>query len=419
MGQVITVGEHLERVLARTGQLGIETVDLNAARESCLAEPVLAATAVPPWTNSAMDGYAVRFDDVSGASEDSPVNLRVVADIPAGSAAEPELGPMEAVRIMTGAPVPASADTVVPQELTDGGKEEVKIASSRERGQHIRVAGQDRAVGELVADAGTKLTPEVLAAIASAGVRGVTVFLRPRVTVISTGDELVDPGSPLERGQIHDSNGLLVSFLGEDAGARVTTDRAGDGPGELAEALERARTDSDMIVITGGVSVGAFDPVKSLFEGGDMVRFDRVAMQPGKPQAFGSLGNDGPLLFGLPGNPVSAWVSFQMFVRPALRKLQGFSSLTPEWVWSVATEDWKTPKGRTQIIPVRIVDGWSREVRPAASGGSGSHLIASLAQADGYARVPAETEEIRAGDEVQSVRLRDPEQFNHQQRSSS
>ena len=150
MGQVITVGEHLERVLARTGQLGIETVDLNAARESCLAEPVLAATAVPPWTNSAMDGYAVRFDDVSGASEDSPVNLRVVADIPAGSAAEPELGPMEAVRIMTGAPVPASADTVVPQELTDGGKEEVKIASSRERGQHIRVAGQDRAVGCLL-----------------------------------------------------------------------------------------------------------------------------------------------------------------------------------------------------------------------------------------------------------------------------
>ena len=373
---------------------------------------------VPPWTNSAMDGYAVRAEDLTGASAQSPVTLHVVADIPAGSRENPEIGPGEAARIMTGAPVPDSADTVVPQELTDGGTSEVKVDDSLERGRYVRYAGEDRQAGRPVATAGTRLTPESLAAIASAGVATVKTFARPRLAVISTGDELVEPGSALARGQIPDSNRLLISFLAGDEGAEVTTDHAGDRVGELEEVIDRHQPSVDVIVVTGGVSVGAFDPVKALFAGGDRVRFDRVAVQPGKPQAFGRLGEDGPLFFGLPGNPVSAWASFQMFVRPALRKLQGAASLHPVPVEAIAAEDWRTPVGRMQVIPVQLRDGEARVALPAAGGGSGSHLIASLAGADGYALVGAEVDAVRTGDRVMTVRLRDPEQFNHQQRSS-
>ncbi len=421
---VISVEEHLDRVLAETRLLGYESVTLDQARGRCLAETVVSTVPVPPWTNSAMDGYAVRAADLEGASADSPVSLKVVADIPAGSGEDPEIGPAEAARIMTGAPLPSSADTVIPQELTDGGLQTVAISEALPRGRHVRLSGEDHEAGSVVATAGTELTPEVLTSIASAGIGRIMVSVRPRVAVISTGDELMPPGAGLARGQIPDSNGLLVSFLAGDAGAVAVTDYAADSPDELQAAIDRHRSEADVLVITGGVSVGAYDPVRALFEGGSPVRFDRVAMQPGKPQAFGRLGEGtsgetGPLVFGLPGNPVSAWVSFQMFVRPALRKLQGFSTLVPSPVPARAGADWKTPKNRMQVIPARIYDDENREVLPAAEGGSGSHLIASLAGADGYALVDSDVESIRAGDRVLSVRLRDPEQFNHQQRSKS
>ena len=409
---MITVTEHLDRILALVPVLEIETVPLREARGRFAAGPVSAAVPVPPWTNSAMDGYAVRFDDLTGASEDSPATLRVVADLPAGTGEDPELGPGEAARIMTGAPVPAAADTVIPQELTDGGLESVRIRDPLTRGRHVRHSGEDKAAGELICRAGDAMTPESLAAVASAGVGQVAVSRRPRVAVISTGDELLPPGEPLARGQIPDSNCLLVSMLAGDAGADAESDHAGDGSGELAAAVNR-HLDCDALILTGGVSVGAFDPVKSLFEENESVRFDRVAMQPGKPQAFGRLGEDGPLIFGLPGNPVSAWVSFQMFVRPALRKMQGAASLFPAPVPARAAGDWDTPRGRMQVIPVRIGDEGDRRVLPAATGGSGSHLVASLAAADGYALVDPEVRAIRAGDLVPTVRLRDPEQFNH------
>ena len=414
---MITVEEHLKRVLAGTARLENELLPLSEARGRCLAEAAIAEIPVPPWTNSAMDGYALRADDLAGIRDDSPVVLKVVADIPAGSELNPEIGPAEAARIMTGAPLPDSADTVIPHELTDGGTAQVEIREALPRGRHVRLAGEDREAGSRIAEPGSELTPESLAAIASAGIGQVMVGARPRLAVISTGNELVEPGAQIRRGQIPDSNGLLVSFLAADAGAAATVDHAGDDPAELEAAIDRHREAVDVLVITGGVSVGAFDPVKALFEGGDSVRFDRVAMQPGKPQAFGRLA-EGPLVFGLPGNPVSAWVSFQMFVRPALRKLQGFTSLNTEPVPARAAEDWNTPKGRMQVIPVRIFDGEERQVLPAASGGSGSHLIASLADADGYALVDAEVERVRAGDRVMTVRLRDPEQFNHKKRST-
>ncbi|MCB0862076.1 MAG: molybdopterin molybdotransferase MoeA [Solirubrobacterales bacterium] len=415
---MITVSEHLDRILATVPVLEVEAVPVAEASNRVLAGPVTAAIPVPPWTNSAMDGYAVRFEDLTGASKDSPMTLRVLGDLPAGSGEDPPLGPGETVRIMTGAPMPSSADTVIPQELTDGGTELVRIHDALSRGRHVREAGEDRGEGELVCPAGFELTPESLAGIVSAGVGEVVASRRPRIAVISTGDELVAPGQPLSRGQIPDSNGLLVSMLAGEAGAEVEVDHAGDGAGELPAVLERHRG-VDVLILTGGVSVGAFDPVKALFESGDSVRFDRVAMQPGKPQAFGRLGDEGPFVFGLPGNPVSAWVSFQMFVRPALRKMQGAARVIPEPVPAQAAEDWSTPEGRMQVIPVRIAEGGVRRVLPAAAGGSGSHLAASLATADGYALVDAETEMVRVGDMVSTVRLRDPEQFNHPPRRES
>lgn len=414
---MITLVEHRERALALTRVLESEVVPLADACGRGLAAAVFAAIPVPPWTNSAMDGYAVRFDDVAAAREGSPVKLRVTADLPAGSGSNPEIGPGEAARIMTGAPVPDSTDTIVPVEMTDGGTDQVQINLFPERGRHIRHAGEDRAAGDLISAAGTELTPEAIAAIASAGVGEVKVSKRPRVAVVSTGDELITPGDPLTRGQIPDSNALLISFLARDAGAVSTVAHAGDKSGELAAVLERTVPDCDVLVMTGGVSVGAYDPVKELFAEDPSVRFDRVAMQPGKPQALGRLAGDGPLLFGLPGNPVSAWVSFQVFVRPALRKMQGLTHPLPEPVPARAAENWNTPMGRSQIIPVRIHDGSERRVLPAAAGGSGSHLIASLADADGYALIETEVERVQAGDLVDTVRLRDPEQFNHQQRS--
>jgi molybdopterin molybdotransferase len=364
-----------------------------------------------------MDGYAVRAEDLAAASESAPVKLRLVGGVPAGSAEDPEMTSGEAVQIMTGAPLPTDADTVVPQELTDKGDEVVAVYKALPRGRHVRIVGEDRESGERIAEPGTGLTPEALAAIASAGVAEVTVSRRPRLAVISTGDELVPPGQNLSRGQIPDSNRMLISMLAEEAGATATSVRVGDRPEQLAGELGRIRGEAEVIVLTGGVSVGAFDPVKAVFGGDDFVKFDRVAMQPGKPQAFGRLDGDGPLLFGLPGNPVSAWVSFQMFVRPALRRMQGFLALMPEAVPGRASERWRTPKGRQQVIPVRIHDSEERSVQPAAAGGSGSHLVASLAAADGYALVDAEVEEILPGDTVQTVRLRDPEQFNQRPRS--
>jgi len=416
---MITASEHLERVLASTGVLETEIVPLTEARGRCLAESVLASVPVPPWTNSAMDGYAVRFEDVIAASEQSPVTLRVTGDVAAGSDQDPRIGPLEAARIMTGAPLPTDADTVIPQEMTDCGVDQVMVSSAPSLGTYVRHAGEDRKIDDLIVAAGTEIKPETLAAVVSAGAFEVTVARQPRVVVISTGDELVGPGAELARGQIPDSNALLVSLLAEDAGAVTTTDSAGDTDGELESTINRHLEECDLIVMTGGVSVGAHEPVKALFDGTDAVRFDRVSMQPGKPQAFGRIGETGPLVFGLPGNPISAWVSFQMFVRPCLRKLQGFLSLLPDLVSAQATEGWKTPQGRMQVIPVRIRDGRQRTVSPAATGGSGSHLVASLADADGYALVPAEIEQVRVGDLVETVRLRDPEQFIHEQRSST
>lgn len=429
---LVPVADHLAHVLSRTGLVRELEVDVLDAPGRRLARDVSAAIAVPPWDNSAMDGYAVHHADVADASPEHPVTLRIVADLPAGSALDPALGPGEAARIMTGAPLPSASDAVVQLEHTDRTDpvaplaDTVTVLRAPTPGMHVRRAGEDRRPGDLLVPAGTLVTGPVLAALVSAGVTRVWLRERPRVTVISTGDELAAPGAPLRRGAIPDSNSLLLAQLvreagGELQGVRRVRDDAAEVRARVLGATAQCGARPHVIVLTGGVSQGAFDPVKQAFAGSDRVRFVSVAMQPGKPQAFGRFGEppdhglgdpagperDGALVFGLPGNPVSAWVSFHVFVRPALLTMAGAPDhvVTPPRLRAVVETGWRTPGGRDQYLPARIRPAGPGDpgeaggllVSPAAALGSRSNLVASLALANGYAIVPTADQAARGG----------------------
>ena len=392
---MISVDEHLSTVLAAVHPLDLLTVPLAEALGSTLRTGVRAAVDLPLFDNSAMDGFAVRFSDVASASAASPVALRVVADLPAGSSLDPAFGTGEAVRIMTGAPLPAEADTVVPFEATAGGLTEslgtVRVREApRHIGAHIRRRGEDCAAGTELVPAGVELGPLQLAAIAAANVATVTVSRRPRVAVIATGTELLAPGSELERGQIPESNSLLLAALARSAGSDVilqatVQDVDADLRGAIADASAR---DADAIITSGGVSAGAFEVVKTAVS---EMTFVQVAMQPGRPQGFAA----DPLMFGLPGNPVSAAVSFEVFVRPALLAMQGRTRIHQRMLRLPAAVGWRSPRGRRQYVPIVFTDDG---VAPATE--RGSHRAGGLARAEGYAVVPAEVGEVAAGDIV-------------------
>lgn len=393
-----TVEEHLSRVLSLGSRLPAEPCPVGDGFGRVLAEDLAAVVAVPPFDNSAMDGFAVRAEDLAvGAS------LRVVGDIPAGATAVPRVGAGEAARIMTGAPMPPGADTVVPVEQTDQPMgavslpESVRVSAVVPLGRHVRRAGEDVAVGAPGLSAGQRWSPAAASSAASLGHGVVPLVARPRVSILATGSELVAAGRPLGFGQIPDSNSLLLSGLCRQWGAEVVSAVAvDDEPANFRAALTEALA-ADLVLTSGGVSVGAFEVVRQVVEG--EVVFDKVAMQPGKPQASGLLtapdGRRVPML-GLPGNPVSVFVSAWAFARPLIARLGGWDE---EWrsVTLPALQGWKGPEGRRQFTPVRITaDG----VMPVHTLGSGSHLVASLALADGLAVVPEEATSVAPGDAV-------------------
>lgn len=411
-----TVEDQLASVLAAVTVLDAVTEPLGGAIiGATLRVPVHAAIDIPAFDNSSMDGFAVRFADVADASDGTPATLRIVADLPAGTDLDPPIRPGEAARIMTGSPVPADADVIVPFEDTAGGLDdsldEVTVLAAPARpGIFVRRRGDDVVALDEVVAAGVELGPLQLAAAAAAGVAEVRVSRRPGVVVISTGSELAEPGQPLRRGQIPDSNGHLLAALAAGAGARVLGRYSVDDDGDalerlLAEVLDPAAPDRcDAVILSGGVSAGAYEVVKLTLAG--VMTFSRVAMQPGKPQGFG-VTPEGTLLFGLPGNPVSAAVSFETFVRPALLAMQGRTGIHRPILRLPASAAWRTPPGRRQYLPA-VIDRsdpgrWS--VRPATAGGSGSHLAGGLALAEGYAVVPAEIEAVAPGDLVDVIMI--------------
>ncbi|WP_341956271.1 gephyrin-like molybdotransferase Glp [Microbacterium sp. LWH13-1.2] len=400
-----TVEEQLALVLDAVRVLPTENRAIRDAAHRTLAEPATAAHDIPLFDNSAMDGFAVRAADVSAASADNPVVLRVVADLPAGVSDDPPLDAGETARIMTGSPTPSAADAIVPFEDTAGGLAdslgEVRVLRAPAApGAFVRRRGVDLHAGDAVILAGERLGAFQLAAAVAAGVETVSVTRAPRVAVVSTGSELLSLGEPAARGRIPDSNGPLLELLVADADADVVlvarvTDDADAVRTVTATAVERG---ADVIVFTGGVSAGAYEPVRGAFEGQGAVEFASVAMQPGKPQAFGAL-DSGTLVFGLPGNPVSVAVSFEVFVRPALLALQGRSEIHRPRASFTADAAWTTPPGRRQYLPA-VVDLANRTVRPATAGGSGSHLAGGLARARAFAIVPAEVEAVAVGDAI-------------------
>lgn len=407
MSGMRTVDEHFAVVRAAVRVRESVTIPLDDAAGSTMAEPALACNAVPAFDNSAMDGFAVRFTDVETASEQHPRVLRVVADVPAGSGEDPALAPGEAVRIMTGAALPSAADTVVPFEDTAGGLADslgdvVVLREPKARGAHVRRAAEDAAVGAVALEAGSLLGARQLAGLASVGVASVSVAPRPRVAIVSTGSELVPPGVPLRRGQIPESNGLLLAELAREAGAEIVFRAVvGDDGDGVAESVARAEARGcDVVIFSGGVSAGAYEPVRRSL--GASMDFVKVAMQPGKPQGFG-VTDGGILLFGLPGNPVSAAVSFEVFVRPALLLMQGRAVIHRPLRRLPAGTNWTTPPGRCQYLPA-VIDAEGR-VHPATRGGSGSHLAVGLGAASAYAIVPAETEAVEAGDLIDVMEL--------------
>ncbi|MFF3911160.1 gephyrin-like molybdotransferase Glp [Streptomyces sp. NPDC001848] len=424
-----SVDEHLEDILTTVRPLEPIELNLLEAQDCVLVDDVTVPLSLPPFDNSSMDGYAVRVADVAGASEEFPAVLTVIGDVAAGAADLLHVGPGQAVRIMTGAPLPPGAEAVVPVEWTDGGlgggpvsgmrarslapegaTGQVRVHRPAEARAHVRAKGSDVQAGDLALAAGTILGPPQIALLAAIGRGTVRVRPRPRVVVVSTGSELVQPDEELAAGQIYDSNSFALTAAARDAGAiAYRVGAVADDVDTLRSTIEDQLVRADLMVTTGGVSVGAYDVVKEALSGvgdadeaGGSVEFRKLAMQPGKPQGFGLIGPDRTPLLALPGNPVSSYVSFELFVRPAIRTLMGLPDVHRPRTRAVLKADkaLTSPAGRRQFLRGTYADG---TVTPV--GGAGSHLIAALAHADALIVVPEDDTSVEPGTEVEVVLL--------------
>lgn len=410
-GGLIPFEEHLRDCLDVVRLMPALDLPLSDALDLVLAEDVVADAPLPGADNSAMDGYAVHAGDVLAATADNPVRLPVVADVMAGAGTPSRLPAGSAVRIMTGGVMPDGADAVVPVEDTDGGLSAVLVRAPAQAGRYIRTVGDDVQAGETVLVAGSRLAPRHLALLAAVGRVRVRVRPAPRVVVVSTGNEVVEPGGRLQHGQVHDSNGVGLTAAAAELGCRAS--RVGavpDDPQAFRAALEDQLVRADIVITSGGVSMGAYDVVKSVLRHSGTVEFRKVAIQPGMPQGVGVLGEESTPVFCLPGNPVSALVSFEVFVRPAIRKAMGEEQLHRRRIRAEVVRGWRSPHGKRQFVRVSL----SHLEEPGGPtggyvcepvGGMGSHLVADLAQADALAVVAETVTEVVPGDVVECLVL--------------
>jgi len=429
--ELISVEAHLADILSTIRPLAPIEVGLTDAHGLVLAQDVATSGPLPSFDNSAMDGYAVRVSDVASASDDSPVTLPVVGEVAAGDTGAYSLPGGTAIRIMTGAMLPYGTEAVVPVEWTDGGAARVTIRVKAEPGNAMRLAGGDAKAGEVLISEGTRLLPMHIAVIAAAGRGAVRVRPRPRVVVLSTGNELAEPGTPIVPGRIWDSNSFMIAAAAREAGCLAYRQAiVPDNPEQVLPAIEDQIGRADLLITTGGVSMGGeHDVVKAALRSLGTIEFRKVAMQPGMPQGFGTVAlpasaapegrtrggllsrladrgevaetsvrqgeHDRVPIFTLPGNPVSAYVSFQVFVRPAIGALQGYDGLGLETVRAEVTGPLRSPPGRRSFLR-GVLDRSAGRVVPLT--GQGSHQIATLGKANALIMVPEWAVKMAAGE---------------------
>lgn len=403
---LLTVEDHLERVLRGVGPLQaydqpvVESIDLP------LHEDFVSSLDLPRFDNSAMDGYAVRAIDIAGATATSPVVLPVVGEVAAGGATPFAMSGGAAVKIMTGAPIPRGADAVVPFEKTDRGSGTVRIDEAVPPGKNVRRQGEDVRSGEVVLSAGTVLGPRQIGLLASLGAARVKARPRPRVVVISTGDELREPGAHLEHDSIYDGNSHMLAAAVRAAGAiayRVGAVR--DDVRAFTDVLSEQLVRADIVVTSGGISQGERDVVKEALAATGDVRFDQVAMQPGKPQGFGTF--EGTPIITLPGNGVSAYVSFEVFVLPAIRRMMGRTPYRRPMVHAVLTADVASPPGVRQYQRA-VFEVTHRGAKVTPIEASGSHRVSDLANANALIVVGEDETALNMGDTVRTLVLDRP-----------
>jgi molybdopterin molybdotransferase len=394
-----SVDSYLAEVLAAIRPLPPRELGLEEADGAVLSADVTAAWPLPPFDNSAMDGYAVRAADVAAATAECPVTLPVRGEVAAGDTARHDVTPGTCVRIMTGALLPSGADAVVPVEWTDAGAAQVQISQAAEHGNAVRRAGGDATPGDVLLTAGTRIRAAQLGLLAAAGHGTVTARPKPRVTVISTGNELAEPGQPVIPGQIWESNSFMLAAAARQAGCTARRNASvPDRKEAVLAAIEDALPDTDLLVTSGGVSMGGeHDVVKAALSDVGTVTFRKIAMQPGMPQGFGTVGADGTPIFTLPGNPVSAYVSFQLFVRPAASVLQGHFPERLPCVRAALTALARSPQDRRSFLR-GILDVEAGKITPVS--GQASHQLASLAKANALIIVPEPVTELPPGTDV-------------------
>lgn len=403
--RMIDVDDALRRILAAFRPLEVEDRALSEALGHILATDVVAGSPVPAFPNAAMDGFAVRATDTAGATPMRPATLRVIAEAPAGVPCAAIVRPGTAVRIMTGAPIPAGTDAVVRFEETDeitsatrhGAGSVVGIHRAASAGDNVRPIGEDVAAGATVLHAGARIRPAEIGVLAALNCTRVAVHRRPRVGILATGDEIVDPGESLAAGQIRNSNApMLAAMVTQVGGEPVSLGIARDCTDELRQALAQAMG-LDLLLTTGGVSVGDYDLVKQVLQREGQIDVWSVRIKPGKPLAFGWLA--GTPLLGLPGNPVAAAVAFEQFARPAIRAMLGDQDLSLPTVMARLTERIDNRGGRRHFVRVAVSATAGGYVARVA-GRQGSSVLSTLARANGLLVIPETTDAVDEGDVV-------------------